>query len=129
MPNSAITPATLYRAVLLAFGLAVGGLIFEQIITLVLAMLIVVVIALPLSAFASALQRVGIPRAIGAVLGLLLGLGALGGLVALIVPTFSHEINQFVNSLPNIVDALRHRLGRLTRHIAGPRWTAGTAFR
>ena len=114
MPNSAITPATLYRAVLLAFGLAVGGLIFEQIVTLVLAMLIVVVIALPLSAFATALQRVGIPRAIGAVLGLVLGLAALGGLVALIVPTFTHEINQFLNSLPNIVDALRHRLGHLT---------------
>jgi predicted PurR-regulated permease PerM len=114
MSNSAVTPATLYRAVLLAFGLAVAGLIFEQIVSLVLAVLIVVVIALPLSAFASALQRVGIPRAIGAVLGLLLGLAALAGLVALVVPIFNHEINQFANSLPNIVDAVRHRLGRLT---------------
>lgn len=114
MANSRITPATLYRAVLLAFGLAVAGLIFEQIITLVLGVLIVVIIALPLSAFASALQRVGIPRAIGATLGLLLGLGALGGLIALIVPVFSHEINQFANSLPTIVDDLRHRLGHLT---------------
>jgi predicted PurR-regulated permease PerM len=114
MANSRITPATLYRAVLLAFGLAVAGLIFEQIITLVLGVLIVVIIALPLSAFASALQRVGIPRAIGATLGMLLGLGALGGLIALIVPVFSHEINQFANSLPTIVDDLRHRLGHLT---------------
>jgi predicted PurR-regulated permease PerM len=113
VPNSTVTPATLYRAVLLAFGLAVAGLIFKQIVTLVLAVLIVVIIALPLSAFASLLQRVGIPRAIGAVLGLLLGLGALGGLVALIVPIFNHEINQFANSLPSIVDALRHRLGHL----------------
>ncbi len=113
MRNSTITPATLYRAVLLAFGLAVAGLIFKQIITLILAVLIVVIIALPLSAFASLLQRVGIPRAIGAVLGLLLGLGALGGLVALVVPIFNHEINQFAQSLPSIVDALRHRLGHL----------------
>ncbi len=79
MSNSRVTPATLYRAVLLAFSLAVAGLIFEKLVTLVLAVLIVVVIALPLSAFASALQRLGIPRTIGAVLGLLLGLGALGG--------------------------------------------------
>ncbi|MHB8660010.1 MAG: AI-2E family transporter [Solirubrobacteraceae bacterium] len=113
MPNSTVTPATLYRAVLLAFGLAVAGLIFKQIITLILAGLIVVIIALPLSALASLLQRVGIPRGVGAVLGLLLGLGALGGLVAMIVPIFSHEINQFVKSLPSIVDALRHRLGHL----------------
>jgi len=114
MPTSRISPTTLYRAVLLAFGLAVAGLIFKQIVTLVLAVLIVVIIAVPLSAFASALQRIGIPRGVGAALGLLLGLGALAGLVALIVPIFSHEINQFANSLPSIVDALRHRLGRLT---------------
>ena len=114
MSNSTITPATLYRAVLLAFGLAVGALIFEQIVSLVLAVLIVIVIALPLSAFAGALQRVGIPRAIGAVLGLLLGLAAIAGLVALIVPIFNQEINQFASSLPHIVDTLRHRLGRLT---------------
>ncbi len=114
MGGSTINPATLYRAVLLAFGLAVAGLIFKQIVTLVLAVLIVVIIALPLSTFASTLQRIGIPRGIGATLGLLLGLGALGGAIALIVPIFSQEINQFANSLPSIVDALRHRLGHLT---------------
>ncbi len=114
MANSTITPTTLYRAVLLAFGLAVAALIFEQLVTLVLAVLIVVIIALPLGAFAGALQRVGIPRPIGAVLGLLLGLGAIAGLVALIVPVFDHEINQFVKTLPTIVDELRRRLGRLT---------------
>ena len=91
MPTSTVTPVTLYRAVLLAFGLVVAGLIFEQIITLVLAVLIVVIIATPLSAFASLLQRVGIPRAIGAVLGLLLGLAALAGLVALIVPVLTRR--------------------------------------
>jgi len=89
------------------------GLIFRQITTLILAVLIVVIIALPLSAFASLLQRIGIPRGIGAALGLLLGLAALGGLIALIVPIFNHEINQFTTALPKIVDALRHRLGRL----------------
>lgn len=114
MPNSTVTPTALYRAVLLAFGLVVAGLVFEQLITLVLAVLIVVIIATPLSAFASLLQRVRVPRAIGAVLGLLLGLGALGGLIALIIPVFSHEINAFTNSLPSIVDELRRRLGHLT---------------
>ena len=114
MPSSTVTPATLYRAVLLAFGLAVAGLIVKQIVTLVLAVLIVVIIALPLGAFAGMLQRIGVPRAIGAVLGLLIGLGGVTGLVALIVPVFSHEINQFVTALPSIVDALRHRLAGLT---------------
>jgi predicted PurR-regulated permease PerM len=114
MTNSTVTPTALYRAVLLAFGLVVAGLVFEQLVTLVLAVLIVVIIATPLSAFASLLQRVRVPRAIGAVLGLLLGLGALGGLIALIVPVFNHEINAFTNSLPSIVDEFRRRLGHLT---------------
>ena len=114
MAKSTVTPGTLYRCVLLAFGLVVAGLIFQQLITLVLAALIVVVLALPLSAFATLLGHVGIPRVIGAVLALLLGLGGLVGLVALIVPIFSHEINAFAKSLPSIVDELRHRLGHLT---------------
>ena len=114
MANSTVTPAVLYRAVLLAFGLVVAGLIFEQLITLVLAVMIVVIIATPLSAFASLLERVRVPRALGAVLGLLLALAALGGLIALIVPVFNHEINALTNSLPNLVDELRHRLGDIT---------------
>jgi predicted PurR-regulated permease PerM len=114
VPNARITPAALYRTVLLAFGLAAVGLIFKQIITLVLGVLIVVILAIPLSAFTSLLARIGIPRAIGALLGLLLGLGMLGGLIALIVPVFSQEIHQFSRDLPSIVDALRRRVGRLT---------------
>jgi predicted PurR-regulated permease PerM len=114
MSDPRITPAHLYRAVLLAFGLVVAGLVFQQLLTLVLAVLIVVIIALPLGAFADFLMRFHVPRALGTVLGLLLGLAAIAGLIAAIVPVFTHEINQFVNSLPSLVDELRHRLGRLT---------------
>ncbi len=107
-------PSVLYKAVLLAFGLVVAGLIFRQLVSLLLAVLIVIVIAVPLSALADLLQRRGVPRAIGAPLGLLVALAALGGLIAAIVPVFNREINHFTNALPSIVDALRHRLGRLT---------------
>jgi predicted PurR-regulated permease PerM len=103
-----------YRAVLLAFALVVAALVFKQLVTLIMGVLIVVIIALPLSSFATLLKRIGIPRGVGATLGLLIGLGLLGGLIALIVPVFSHEITQFVNKLPMIVDDLRHRLAGLT---------------
>jgi predicted PurR-regulated permease PerM len=114
MHEPRITPGVLYRTVLLAFGLVVLGLVFRQLITLVLAVLIVVIIAAPLSAFATLLQRFKIPRGVGAPLGLLIGIAAIGGLVASVVPVFSHEVNQFSTSLPSIVAALGHRLGRLT---------------
>ncbi len=114
MAGSKTIARAVYGAVLLAFGLVVTGLIVQQLVSLVLAVLIVIVIALPLSAFASALSRRGLPRAVGAVLGLLLGAIAFGAVIAGIVPVFNREINQFVAALPSIVDAARHRLGRLT---------------
>jgi predicted PurR-regulated permease PerM len=112
--ESRITSRTVYRAVLLAFVLVVAGLVIKQLVTLLMGVLIVVIIALPLSAFATKLKRYGVPRAIGATLALLIGLAALGGFIALIVPVFSHEINQFVNRLPVIIDDLRHRVAGLT---------------
>lgn len=114
MADSKLTPVALYRAVLLAFGLVVAGLVFQQLITLVLAIIIVVIIALPLGAFATAVGRFGIPRPLGVLLGLLIALGLLAILVTAIIPVFSQEINKFVDSLPGIVDSLRHQLGHLT---------------
>src|SRR5205823_4685927 len=43
-----------------------------------------------------------------------LGLSAIGGLVALIVPVFTTEVNHFAKELPAISDELTRRLGRLT---------------
>jgi predicted PurR-regulated permease PerM len=114
MASSRLTPGAIYKAILLAGALVVAALVFQQLVTLILGVLVVVVIALPLSAFADLLARYRVPRPIGAAVGLLLGLAAVGGLVALIVPAFSHEVNQFVNSLPRIVDDLRHRVAVLT---------------
>jgi predicted PurR-regulated permease PerM len=110
----AADPGAIYRAVLLAFGLIVAALIFRQLATPLLAVLIVVILALPLAAFPDLLERRRVPRPIGASLGLIIGLAAIGGLITAIVPVFSHEINQFVNSLPHYTDELRHRLGQLT---------------
>lgn len=113
MSESRITPRTVYRAVLLAFALVIAALVFKKLVTLILGVLVVVIIAVPLSAFATRLKRFGVPRGIGASIALLIGLGILAGFIALIVPVFSHEINAFVNRLPVIVDDLRHRLAGL----------------
>lgn len=112
--ESRFTPRTIYRAVLLAFVLVVAALVFKKLVTLIMGVLIVVIIALPMSAIATRLKRLGIPRVIGATLALLMGLAILGGFVALVVPVFSHEINQFVDKLPAIVDDLRHRVAGIT---------------
>ena len=61
----------------------VAALVFKQLVELVLAVLIVVIVASPIAAFADLLQRrARVPRALGATLGLLLGLAAIAGLIA-----------------------------------------------
>jgi predicted PurR-regulated permease PerM len=114
MSDTKITPGVIYKAVLLAFGLVIGAMVFTALRTLILGVLIVVIIATPLSAFADLLKRWRCPRAIGATLGLLIGLSAIAGLVALIVPVFTREVNHFAQELPSISDSLTRRLGRLT---------------
>lgn len=114
MSDSRISAGVIYKAVLLAFGLVVAAMIFQALITILLGVLIVAIIASPMSAFADILQRWHVPRAIGATLGLLIGLGVIGGLVALVVPVFTREVNHFAASLPAISDSLTRRLGHLT---------------
>jgi len=114
MAEPKLTPAAVYKTVLLAFGLIVAGLVFQQLVTLILAVLIVVIVALPLSAFATTLERFGVPRPIGVLLGLAIGIGLLALLIWAIIPVFTHEINNFVNSLPSTVDAFRRKISALT---------------
>jgi predicted PurR-regulated permease PerM len=119
MNDSRITPTVLYKTVGLAFFLVVLGLIVRQLATLVVAMMIVAIIAIPISAFADVLQRAHVPRPFGAIFALLIGLGAIGGLVALVVPVFSHEINHFANTVPTTVESLLRKVGHLTGNSPG----------
>jgi predicted PurR-regulated permease PerM len=101
------------RAVLLAFGLVVAGLLFRQLTTLLLAILITVLVSIPLSAAASRLERVGVPRPLGALLALLAGVGVFAAAIALLVPPLADETSTFVDQVPGIVDSLRDNLRSL----------------
>ncbi|MBA2439089.1 MAG: AI-2E family transporter [Thermoleophilaceae bacterium] len=104
-----------YRAVLLAAGLLVLGLLFRQLLTLLLAVLITVIIAVALSAAAAVLERrFRIPRQVGALLALLAGVGVIAGVIALVIPPFIDQTNDFVDDVPGIVDSLRERIRDLT---------------
>ena len=100
------SPPVAYRAVLLAAALLVFGLVFRQIATLLLAVLVTVIIAIPLAAAADRLERRRVPRHLGALVALLGGVLTLGLIVALLVPPFVDQTNQFVEDVPGIVDDL-----------------------
>jgi predicted PurR-regulated permease PerM len=103
-----------YRAVLLAAGLLLLGLVLRQLITLSLAVMITVIVAIPLAACATRLERLGVPRPLGAAAGLFGGLAVIAGIVALIVPPFIDETNHFVNDLPATVSNLRGQIHKAT---------------
>jgi predicted PurR-regulated permease PerM len=98
-----------YRAVLLAFGLFAAYLLFRALATFLIAILITILISIPLSAGATQCQRrLGFPRALGAFLTLLLGLGAIAGLLYLVIPSFVDEGKKFIDQLPGIVTSAEH---------------------
>jgi predicted PurR-regulated permease PerM len=104
----------IYRAVLLAFGLFVAYLLFRALATFLIAILITILISIPLSAGATQFQRrLGLARALGAFLTLLLGLGALAGLLYLVIPSFVDEGKKFVDQLPGIVTSAEHSVSDL----------------
>lgn len=100
--------AIAYRAVLLAALLVVLGLLFREVLTLLLAGLLTVILALPLVAWTDMLERRRIPRPLGAIAGLLLFLGVVVGLVALVVPSLVDQTRNLADELPQAAeDGLR----------------------
>lgn len=106
--------SVLYRAILLAAGLVILGLLFRQLVTLMLAVLMTIIVAIPLSAGADRLERRGVPRPLGVLAGMLAGLGVLAAILALVIPPFVDETDQFVNDVPGIVNDLRDRVHDVT---------------
>ena len=96
----------LYRAVLLAAALIVLGLLFRELLTLLVAILITVIIAIPLALAADQLEERGVPRIIGALGALILGLAVLTGILALVIPPFVDQTQEFVDSVPGTLEDL-----------------------
>ena len=106
--------AVVYRAVFLAGALLVVGMLFQQLVTLLLAVLITVILALGLSEVATRLEGRGVPRPIGTLVALLTTVSVIAGIFALIIPPFIDQTNQFVDDVPSIVEDLRDRIHDVT---------------
>jgi predicted PurR-regulated permease PerM len=113
------TPQVVYRAVLLAAGLLLFGLLFRQLVTLLLAILITVIVAIPLATVATRLERLKVPRSVGTLIALLGGIGAVALIVYLLIPPFVDQTEQFVDDVPGIVTNLEEIYADLTGQDAG----------
>ncbi len=121
-------PRVAYRAVLLALGLLAGGLLFEELVQIVMLVTIALVIAVPLAASATWLSRWRVPRALGAVLSLLAGGAVTAILLAFVVPTFVSQANDFINQLPSTAAHLERSLNHLLGLRRGTTTKAVTQF-
>ena len=88
---------------LLAAALVAAGLLVQELASLLLVILITVILALPLSALATRLERHRVPRGIGAALGILGGLLVIAAMIALVVPPLFKEGDDLVNRLPSVI--------------------------
>ena len=103
-----------YKAVLLAAGLLVLGLLFRELVTLLVGVLVTILFAIPVAALADRLERHRVPRPIGAFLAIAAILGVLAGAIALILPTFTEQMDEFIDAVPEIVDDLERELADVT---------------
>lgn len=102
------------RAVLLAAALLSAYLVFHELVTFFVTLVITLVIALPLAAAADGFERRGLPRTPGALLALLAGLGVLAGLLALVIPAFIDQGQQFIDAIPQTFESVRSRISDAT---------------
>jgi predicted PurR-regulated permease PerM len=111
-PASATRSSDAVRAVLLAAALVGGYLLFSQLASLFVLVIITIVLSLPLEAAASRVERRGLPRAVGALVALIAILGAVIGILFLAIPPFVDELQRLADQLPMLIDQLRERLGQ-----------------
>jgi predicted PurR-regulated permease PerM len=107
-------PHVAYRAVLLGAGLLLFGLLFRQLVTLLLAILITIIFAIPLAAAATRFERRGVPRPIGALIALIGGIAALALLITLLIGPFVDQTTEFADDVPRIVEDLEGNYADVT---------------
>jgi predicted PurR-regulated permease PerM len=113
--SDSVNARVLYRAVLLAAGLLVLGLLFRQLATLLIAVLVTVLISIPLTGAANRLERYRVPRPLGALAGLLSGVAVIALVFWILIPPFVDQTNEFIDAVPGIVDDL----GQLVADVTG----------
>ncbi len=109
------SPAAIaYRAVLLAALLVVIAFFIRQLLTLGLLMVLTVTVALALSAATTRLERVGVPRVIGASGVLAATLGGVVGAVVLIARPLTTETDTLREQVPDVLARVGGEVESLT---------------
>lgn len=107
------------RAVILGLLLVAAGLVFQEIATLLIATLITVLVAIPLESLATKLNRRRVPRSLGALLGVIIGIGFFAGVLALVIPPLVMQAQQLIDQIPTIVASIEGQIDGITGDSSG----------
>jgi predicted PurR-regulated permease PerM len=104
----------IYGAILLGAVLIAAGLVAQQLVSLILATMLTVIVSLPLSVCAEWLAPLGVPRPLGALIGLLAGLGIVAGGLALLLPPLISQAGTLITHAPQLLRAAEVKLSSVT---------------
>jgi predicted PurR-regulated permease PerM len=104
----------IYGAILLGAVLIAGVLLAQQLVSLILATMLTIIASLPLSIVAERLIPLGVPRPVGALIGLLAGLGIVAGGLALLLPPLIDQARTLINAAPHLVSLAEAKLSSVT---------------
>ena len=118
--NPAATPRrtrgerAIYGAILMGAVLIVAGLVAQQLVSLVLVTMLTIIVSLPLSVCADRLEPLGIPRPLGALIGLVAGLALVAGGLALLLPPLIDQAQRLITDAPHLLQLAEVKLSTVT---------------
>lgn len=104
----------IYGAILIGALLIVAGLLAQQLVSLILATMLTIIASLPLSVAADRLAPLGVPRPVGALLGLLVGVGVVAGALALLLPPLIDQAGRLITDAPHLLRLAEVKLSSVT---------------
>ncbi len=113
-PRAGRSARAVYGAIIFGAVLIVAGLLVQQLASLLLAIMITIVLSLPMSWCAERLERFGIPRPAGALIGLLIGLAGVAAILTLLLPPMIQQAKMLINTTPSLVHAVEVKLSTVT---------------
>ena len=104
----------IYGAIILGALLIAAGLVAQQIVSLILATMLTVIASLPLSVAADRLAPLGVPRPVGALIALLIGLAVVAGGLALLLPPLIDQAGTLITDAPHLLTLAEAKLSSVT---------------
>jgi predicted PurR-regulated permease PerM len=104
----------IYGAIFLGAVLIAAGLVAQQLVSLILATMLTIIISLPMSVTAERLGPLGVPRALGAFIGLLAGVVVVAGGLALLLPPLIDQGRTLINDAPHLIRTAEVKLSSVT---------------